>query len=219
MKKKNTKVMRFSAVLASALMASAAAGMTVSANTQVETVPSAKPVKSASKSTRIRKSDSTPTISLEGNDAKPGDLVEVPMIINSDNQCVCYDLLIEYDARLELEGVVGVNATCEFEEGGRKFVSLVGFSVDPYEDGSEAAVLKFRVPKDAENDNYEVKFSQIKGFADNDADFPDYEYNNTVIKVSGGVEKKQTSLELKNVAGLAGGNAVVQVVPTTGNRC
>lgn len=232
-KKNNNNLKKISAIFATALMAASAAGMSVSADS-VQTLNAfkgTKTAKTASKTAKRAKSSNMTvdnenaaeqTIALTSDNngmAKPGDVVEVAMTMNTNNTCVCYDLVVEYDARLELASVIGPKASCEYEENGRKFVSLVGFEAAPYKDGSNVVLLYFNVPKNAENDDYEVSFNQITSFSDEYEDYENYEAKNAVITVTGGVEKKETALELKNVTGLAGGSAVVQVVPTTGNRC
>lgn len=232
MKKTNQKLTKVSAVLVTALMAASAAGMTTSAleMKQVDALQCGRTTKTATKTSRAKRAKGTSenltgssqkaVISLDGGNAKPGDIVEVPMTMNTGNQCTCYDVLIEFDSRLDFDSVVGAQASCFFEENGRKYVSVVGYDAKPYEDGATVATIKLVVPMNAENDDYEVRFSQITSFSNDYADFEDYKTNNAVIKVTGGVEKAQNdSLKLVGTTGVAGDSAVVQVVPHSGNKC
>lgn len=214
MKKNGKGLTRVTAVLATALMAVSAVSMTVSAS-------EAKQTETRTTITSVKNNVSkAAAISLVGGNAKPGDIVEVPIIMKTGNQCTCYDVLIEYDSRLEFDSVSGAQATCDFEENGRKYISIVGYDVKPYEDGVAAATIKLRVPDGAENDDYHVRFSQITNFSTDQADFEEYKTNNTVIKVTGGVEKLDTnSIKLLNTTGMVGDSAVVQLVPFTGNKC
>lgn len=234
MKKSGKKLTKVSAVLATALMAASVAGMTTSASEmkQAEALNGGGPVRTASKNTKRAKSSNnkkgdigettstTASISLLGGGAKPGDIVEVPIVMKTGNQCTCYDVLVEYDSRLEFDSVVGAQAICDFEENGRKYVSIVGYDVKPYEDDVAVATIKLRVPDGAENDDYQVRFSQITSFSTDYADFEEYKANNTVIKVTGGVEKVgKNSIKLLSTTGMVGDSAVVQLVPQTGNKC
>ncbi len=229
--KKGNKLMKVSTVLVTALMAASAVGMTTSANEAqtMEALKTGKTVKTTAKGSRRAKGSNVkdnstdytdPTISLVGGKAKPKDIVEVPIVMNTNNQCTCYDVLIEYDARLNFEGVEGAQAFCNFEENGRKFVSVVGYDTAPYTDGEAVAKIKLSVPDGAENDDYEVRFSQVTSFSTDYADFEDYKTNNAVIKITGGVEKREgDALKLMSVTGIAGDSAVVQLVPSSGNKC
>ncbi len=235
MKKNNSKKLtKVSAVLVTALMAASAAGMTTSASEmkQAEALNGGRAVKSSTRNTRKAKGGAKDKleldentalhaeISLVGTNAKPGDIIEVPVIMNTGNTCTCYDVLVEFDSRLEFQEVTGVQASADFEEGGRKFVSLVGYTVEPYQDGEAIATIKLRVPDNAENDDYEVKFSQITSFSTNVADYENYTTNNAIITVTGGVEKRGVdTIKLMSTTGMAGDSAVVQLVPSSGNKC
>ncbi len=233
MKKTSKKLTKVSAVLVTALMAASAVGMTTSATEmkKTEALRPSRTTKSASKTSKRSKggltekealtgSNQQATISLIGKDAKPGENVSVEMVMNTNNLCSCYDVLVEYDARLDFESAVGAQATCDFEDGGRKFISLVGYSTETFKDGETVVTINFKVPEMAENDDYEVKFSEIKDFSTDVANFEDYKSNDTVITVTGGVEKREgNTLKLVGTRGVAGDSAVVQLVPVTGNTC
>ena len=233
MKKTSKKLTKVSAVLVTALMAASAVGMTTSATEmkQADALKCGRTTRTATKTSRSKRakgsegetltgSNQQASISLSGCGAKPGSIVEVPIIMNTGNQCTCYDVLIEFDARLDFDSVTGAQAYCDFEENGRKYVSVVGYDVKPYEDGKAVATVKLVVPDDAENDDYEVRFSQITSFATDYADFEDYKSKNAVITVTGGRQKQENdSLKLIGTTGIAGDSAVVQLVPHSGNKC
>jgi len=229
---KKNKLMKVSAVLATALMAASATGMTTSAASMknAEALRGGRTARSATRTTRRSKGGSSKTsieevesevsIALQGKKAKVGEIVEIPLIMNTGNQCTCYDLLVEYDARFEFVGVSGAKASCDFEDSGRKYVSLVGYDAAPYQDGEAVATIKLRVPEGAENDDYFVNFSQITSFSTDYDDFENYETKNAVVTVTGGVEKAMTDgLRLKSTVGVAGDSAVVDLVPHSSNKC
>lgn len=214
MKKKNNKMVKLSAILATALIAASATGISTSAQS-VRTMEAERVASQGTAASNVKAS-----LSLKGASATPGETVSVPMIINSENTCTCYDVVIEYDARLTALKPQGVKAYCDFEENGRKFMSLVGFEAEPYEDGSAVATLNFQIPEGAENDNYNIRFSQITNFSTEEADYENYTTDNTYINVTGGVEKvnKGNSITLSHNQAIAGENCVVQVIPTSGNK-
>lgn len=229
---KKNKLMKVSAVLATALMAASAAGMTTSAANMktAEALRGGRTTRSATRNTRRARSSNSRTsvedveseasMSLQGKKAKVGDIVEIPLIFETGNQCTCYDILVEYDARFEYVGAEGVKASCDFEQDGRKFVSLVGYELEPYQDGQAAAKIKLKVPEGAENDDYIVRISQVTTFSTDYEDFEDYETKDATVTVTGGVDKKMADgLRLKNVTGIAGDSAVVQLIPHSGNKC
>ncbi len=159
-------------------------------------------------------------IILKDQKGVPGDIIEIPMMIYSDDQCTSYDVLVEYDSRLEFVGTEGTKASLNFEENGRSFVSLAGFETTPYKDGKAAATIKLRIPDDAENDKYDVKFNQISNISTDYEDIVNYRIENAIVTVTGGTAKKSdASLELKNSMGMAGDIAIVQLVSNTKNKC
>jgi hypothetical protein len=215
-------------------MAASATGMTTTADgmktSEALRGTGGRTTRSASRNTRRAKGgnskssfdelEENATMTLTGNDAKVGEIVEFELKFETGNQCTCYDMLVEFDSRFEFVGVEGAKAFSNFEEGGRKFVSLVGYEVSPYQDGQTVAKIKLRVPEGAENDDYEVRVSQVTSFSTDYADFENYKINNAVIKVTGGVDKKQTDgIRLVSTTGVAGDSAVVQLVPHSGNKC
>lgn len=169
--KKNT-IMRASAIMATAVMAVAANGVTASA-TEARAPKTLK---------RSKKNDivSVETIELSDAQAVAGKTVAVQMTMETNNECLAYDLLIEYDSDLKFERVIGANAFDTFEN----YVAVVGYDVKPYEDNKPVVTLNFQVPDDAEaGDTYEVKFSQIRSFSTLYADFENYESYNGTIEV------------------------------------
>ena len=231
MKKNN--LMKVSAVLATALMAASATGLTTSATDMKtsEALKGSKTTRTTSRSTKRAKSgnsknandheESDISMTLKGGKAKAGgEIVEVPIIFETGNQCTCYDIVIEFDSRFEFVGVDGAKAFCDFEEEGRKFVSVVGYEIAPYQDGSTVATIKLKVPEGAENDDYQVRVSQVTSFSTDYADFEEYKVNNAIFKVTGGIDRQESDgLRLKSVTGLAGDSAVVQLIPHSGNKC
>ena len=207
---KKNGLMKALAVLATATMMITAAGMTVAgAESENEIV-----------SVSYDRYVGGETISLRGANATPGEIVEIPVVMNTNNQCTSFDVLVEYDARLDFVGVEGARMSNSFEEGGRKFVSILGYEIEPYQDGEAAATIKLQVPEVAENGSYEVKFQQISSFSNDSDNFANYKSTDAAITVTGGVQRADSALiELTSVNGMAGDTAEVQVIPTANDQC
>ena len=152
--KKNT-IMKVSAILASAIMA-------VSANV---TMASANEVNIES-------------IELSNTQAVAGKTASVTMSMETNDTCMGYDLLVEYDPELTLERVIGANAYDSFDN----CVALVGYTADTFKDEKPVVTLQFSVPENAEiGKTYEVKFSDVRVFSGVDYDFENYEtYDGTI---------------------------------------
>jgi len=221
--KKNNKMVKFTAILATALMAVSATGISTSAQ-GVKQMEAAKTADSAAQKSFKKYSKANETanlIALEGTAAKPGDEISIPMTTFTGDTCTCYNVVIEYDSRLEFVSVLGSQAFCDFEQNGMKYVSIVGYTPNVYKDGEAVATINFKVPENAENDNYYVNFNEITSFSTNDADYDDYAAKDAIVTVTGGTDKiiKGNCVQLKNVTGIAGDSAVVQVVPFSNNEC
>lgn len=208
---KKNRLMKVFAVLATATMAISAAGMTAAGAEREEEVN----VYSLSRSAAAEEA-----LTLKGANAKPGETVEIPLSMYTGNQCTAYDVVVEYDSRLEFVSVSGAKMSYDFEESGRKFVSILGYSFTPYQDGETASTIKFKVPENAENGNYDIRFENVSSFSSDYSDFANYQTNDTCITITGGVQRENSaSLELTSVSGTPGGSALVQLVPTANNQC
>lgn len=123
------------------------------------------------------------TISLVGTSAQQGAIAEVPVVMNTNNQCTSYNVLVEFDSRLDFVGVEGAKMTNSYEENGRKYVALVGYEMEPYQDGETVATIKLQVPEEAEEGEYEVKFDRVESFSNEYEDFANYRSTDAVITV------------------------------------
>lgn len=160
--KKNLFV-KASAILATAIMTVSALGMTVFG---------------------AEAANDEKSISLHGSEVFAGETVEIPLTMKTENQCTGYDLLVEFDPSFEFISVKGAKASMNFERDGRKFVSLAGYEVAPYQDDAVAASIKLYVPPTVEeHDSYNVVFSEICGFSSDDEDFENYHTSNAVVSV------------------------------------
>ena len=229
---KKNGLMKISTILVTALMTVSTIGMTVSADNMKigEALRGGRTTKSTSKTSRRAKGrssrfsseveESSASIMLQSQNAKPGEIVEVPLIMHTNNQCTAYALLVEYDLRLELVDVDGTKMNTDFEQDGKKFVSLVSYDSKPFADDKATAVIKFRISDDAENDKYSVKLREITTLSSDKGDIENYISHNAYITVTGGAEKqKNNCLELIDVTGIKGESAVVQLIPNTNNIC
>ena len=221
--KKNNKMVKFTAILATALMAVSATGISTSAQ-GVKKMEAARTANTSTQKSFKKYSkiiESPNLIALEGTSAKPGEEIAIPIKTYTSNTCSCYNVVIEYDSRLEFVSVNDSQAYCEFEQNGIKYVSVVGYSTDFYKDGEAVATINFRVPDEAENDNYYISFNEITSFSTDTEDYDDFAARDAVVTVTGGVEKQITGncVQLRNVSGIAGDSAVVKVVPYSNNEC
>lgn len=228
---KKNSLIKLWALIAAALMSVSILVTTIYADgiKGIQIVKSEGTTKSVVRTKRKSKIDTTRSamdennlaeIILQSQKAKPEEIVEVPLILNTGNQCTAYALLAEYDSRLELIEVDGANMSTNFEQDGKQYVSIVGYDSTPYIDGEAVAVIKFRIPENAENDKYSVKFSEITTLSGDNGEIENYKTKNANITVTGGVEKKATiGLELTDVTGINGGTAVVQLIPNSNNTC
>ncbi len=136
-------------------------------------------------------------VTLEDRDAIAGELVEVPLVMYTNSQCTSYDLLIEYDSRLELQSVYRAKSISKYEETGRKFVAITGFENSPYKDGEAAATLALYVPEKADTDLYEVKISEIACISTDDEEITDYTTSDAFISVTANENAEDGTSETK----------------------
>ncbi len=103
-------------------------------------------------------------------------------------------MLVGYDSRLLLEDrdVAGANSFCIFEEDGRSYVSLVGYTADIYSDGQAMAALNFHIPADAvANETFEVKIAKVETFATAYEEFEKFSTADATITVAAPGSDKQ----------------------------
>jgi hypothetical protein len=216
-------MVKFTAILATALMAVSATGISTSAQgvKQIEASKTANTSEQKSFKRYSKANETANLIALESKEAKPGEEISIPITTVTGNTCSCYNVVIEYDSRLEFVSAQGAQAFCDFEQNGIKYVSVVGYTTGFYTDGQAVATLNFRVPKDAENDNYFIKFNEITSFSTDTADYDDYSAKDAVVTVTGGKDKEfeGNCVQLKSVSGIAGQHAAVQVIPYSNNQC
>jgi hypothetical protein len=216
-------MVKFTAILATALMAVSATGISTSAQ-GVKQIEASKTANTSSEKSFKRYSKANASaniIALESKQAKPGEEISIPLTTFTGNTCSCYNIVLEYDSRLEFVSAVGPQAICDFEQNGVKYLSVVGYSTGYYTDGEAVATLNFRVPNDAENDDYFITFNEITSFSTDTADYDDYSAKDAVVTVTGGKDKvfEGNCVQLKSVSGIAGQHAAVQVIPYSNNQC
>lgn len=175
--KKNT-FRKASAIMATAVMAVSASGITASASNGVQ------------------------KLELTDAQAVAGKTVAVQMKMDTDNTCMCYDLVVEYDSDLVLERVIGAKAFCDFEQGDDKFVSVIGYDTKPYQDDAPVVTFNFTVPEDAQTgDTFEVSFNQVTNFSDLYEDFENYETEDATIEVLEETSRVSTRMVYENEDG------------------
>lgn len=131
-----------------------------------------------------------------------GEEFNVNLEVKANNSCIAYDVLLRYDAQLELVNVEGSQASCVFvDKNGDKCVSLVGYSSSSFEDG-KVVTLTFIAPQTIQN-NYEafrVEFKEIHDFCGEEENFKDFGYTNSLVYIAANkdfkilVDNKQESI-------------------------
>lgn len=121
------------------------------------------------------------TINLSDAEAIAGNQVMVKLSLNTGNQCMGYDLDIEFDSSLTLLDVKGATTW----EANGNVVTIIGFSANGFEDGEDVATLYFETPENAaEGASYDIG---VKNVADlvgsNSAEITDYDIDNSTVKV------------------------------------
>lgn len=131
-----------------------------------------------------------------------GEEFNVNLEVKANNSCIAYDVLLRYDAQLELINIEGSQASYVFvDKNGDKCVSLVGYSSSVFEDG-KVVTLTFIAPQTIQN-NYEafrIEFKGIYNFCGEEKDFEDFVYTNSLVYIAANkdfkilVDDKQESI-------------------------
>ena len=115
-----------------------------------------------------------------------GEEFNVNLEVKTNNSCIAYDVLLRYDAQLELINIEGSQASYVFvDKNGDKCVSLVGYSSSVFEDG-KVVTLTFIAPQTIQN-NYEafrIEFKGIYNFCGEEKDFEDFVYTNSLVYIA-----------------------------------
>ena len=216
---KMNRLMKVLAVISTAVMAVSAAGVTAAADYTDTTEVVSNVEVSSEKS-----------LALQSSQAAAGEIVDIPLTMFTDNQCKYYNIAVEFDSRLEFVEADGAQAY-EFEKDGKKFISLAGFAVTPYEDGETAAVLSFRLPENAEiNDSFNVKIADVENLSSDVESFENITTSNASVTVIQGVgtmvqaeevqeSKSGATVTLEGSTAAPGQEVNVPVILYTGNRC
>ncbi len=216
------RLMKVLAVISTAIMAVSAAGVTAAAD-YTDTTEMVSSVETSTEK----------SIALQSGQAAAGETVEIPLTMITDNQCMYYDISVEFDSRLEYVEADGAQAY-EFEENGKKYISLVGFAATPYADGEAAATISFKVPENAEvNDSFDVKIANVSSFSSGVEDFENYTASNASVTVIQGAETNAQTVEevqdnqeesnatvaLEGKTAVPGQEVEIPITLYTGNKC
>lgn len=115
-----------------------------------------------------------------------GEEFNVNLEVKANNSCIAYDVLLRYDAQLELVNIEGSQADCIFvDKNGDKCVSLVGYSSSTFEDG-KVVTLSFIAPDSIQNDYeaFRVEFKEIHDFCGEKENFENFAYTNSLVYVA-----------------------------------
>ena len=125
-------------------------------------------------------------IYLTNSSTYVGEEFDINLEINANNSCIAYDVLLRYDAQLELVNIEGSQADCIFvDKNGDKCVSLVGYSSSSFEDG-KVVTLSFIAPDSIQNDYeaFRVEFKEIHDFCGEKENFENFAYTNSLVYVA-----------------------------------
>ena len=115
-----------------------------------------------------------------------GEEFNVNLEVKTNNSCIAYDVLLRYDAQLELINIEGSQASYVFvDKNGDKCVSLVGYSSSVFEDG-KVVTLTF-IALQIIKINYEafrIEFKGIYNFCGEEKDFEDFVYTNSLVYIA-----------------------------------
>lgn len=125
-------------------------------------------------------------IYLTNSSTYVGEEFDINLEINANNSCIAYDVLLRYDAQLELVNIEGSQADCIFvDKNGDKCVSLVGYSSSSFEDG-KVVTLSFIAPDLIQNDYeaFRIEFKEIHDFCGEEENFENFAYTNSLVYVA-----------------------------------
>lgn len=125
-------------------------------------------------------------IYLTNSSTYVGEEFDINLEINANNSCIAYDVLLRYDAQLELVNIEGSQADCIFvDKNGDKCVSLVGYSSSTFEDG-KVVTLSFIAPDSIQNDYeaFRIEFKEIHDFCGEKENFENFAYTNSLVYVA-----------------------------------
>lgn len=125
-------------------------------------------------------------IYLTNSSTYVGEEFDINLEINANNSCIAYDVLLRYDAQLELVNIEGSQADCIFvDKNGDKCVSLVGYSSSSFEDG-KVVTLSFIAPDSIQNDYeaFRIEFKEIHDFCGEKENFENFAYTNSLVYVA-----------------------------------
>lgn len=141
------------------------------------------------------------TIELSDAEAIAGNQVVVKLSLNTGNQCMGYNLDVEFDSRLTLVNVTGAT-TWEVNDN---VVSLVGFTATYFADGSDVAVLYFETPESAEEGaEYDIGVKNVSDLVGSDSKITDYDVDNGSVKVVEKAKRYTNHVAVEGGLGLRG---------------
>lgn len=135
---------------------------------------------SADKAVDLSSGYASETISLSDAQAIAGNQVMVNLSLNTGNQCMGYNLDVEFDSELTL---VDVDGAMTWEVNGN-VARIIGFSGKAIEDGA-VATLYFETPESAsEGSSYSIGVMNVSGLAiEGGQKIEEVEVKNSVVEV------------------------------------
>lgn len=142
------------------------------------------------------------TIALSDAEAIAGNQVMVRLSLNTGNQCMGYNLDIEFDSSLTLVNVTGATTW----EAVGNVVTIIGFTASYFEDGEDVAILYFETPDNAaEGASYDIGVKNVSDFVgSNSTEFTNVDVDNSTVKVVEGKKRYPNHVAVEGGLGLRG---------------
>lgn len=141
------------------------------------------------------------TIQLSDAQAIAGNCVMVKLSLNTGDQCMGFNLDVEFDSQLTLTDVEGVAAW----EVNDNVATLIGFSATGFTDG-EVATLYFETPETAdEGASYSIGISNVSDLeADEGERIENVDVKNSVVEVVEKAKRVTNHIDVNGKLGLRG---------------
>lgn len=147
----------------------------------------------ADKSVDLSRGYASETISLSDAEAIAGNQVMVQLSLNTGNQCMGYNLDIEFDSCLTLIAVEGAMTwdVCD------NVATIIGFSGVAYRDGHDVATLIFETPENAaEGAAYNIGVKNVTDLPGAEEQIETLEVRNSTVEVLESAKKVTNYVKL-----------------------
>lgn len=150
----------------------------------------------ADKSIDLTSGYASETINLSDAQVIAGNQVMVQLSLNTGNQCMGYNLDIEFDSRLTLKSVEGAMS---WETIGN-VLTIIGFSPVAFQDGRDIATLIFETPENApEGAAYDIGVKSVDNLAGLEGnEIQEIEVKNSTVEVVESAKNVTNHISIKS---------------------